>query len=248
MHNLQEAMTIEDMGRNVPRIYAALDNKHDEFQSHMIELEGKINDQPIAILIDLGASHSYLDPKIMERFHLPRSKLGKPWLMHLPTGEKRKINEMVKACPIEMNGMCTKADLNIIPLGSHDFLIGIDWLDGHHAVLDYYNKEFTCLDEEGNLRSVQGIPRDVTIKEVSTLQLKKSYKKGCQVFAVHMEEVPKDKVPSVEDCAIPKEFEDVFKEISGLPSKRDIDFSINMMPGATPISKNPYRMSMLELK
>jgi hypothetical protein len=43
----------------------------------MIEVEGKINDQPIAILIDLGASHSYIDPKMVERFHFPRRKLGK---------------------------------------------------------------------------------------------------------------------------------------------------------------------------
>jgi hypothetical protein len=41
------------------------------------------------------------------------------------------------------------------------------------------------LDEEGNLRTVQGIPRVVTIREVSALQLKKSYRKGCQVFAAH---------------------------------------------------------------
>jgi hypothetical protein len=74
--------------------------------------------------------------------------------------------------------------------------------------------------------------------------LKKSYRKGCQIFAVHLEEAPKDKVPSVEDCAILKEFEDVFKEILGLPPKRDTDFSINLMPGETPISKTPYRMSM----
>jgi hypothetical protein len=63
-----------------------------------------------------------------------------------------------------------------------------------------------------------------------------------------MEEAPKDKVPSVEDCAVMKEFEDVFKEILGFPRKRDIDFSINLMPGATLVSKTPYRMSMPELK
>jgi hypothetical protein len=45
------------MGRNVPRIYATLDNKQVEFQSHIINMEGMINDQPIAILIDLGAIH-----------------------------------------------------------------------------------------------------------------------------------------------------------------------------------------------
>jgi hypothetical protein len=49
----------------------------------------------------------------------------------------------------------------------------MDWLDQHHAVLNYYNKEFTCLDEEGNLSVVQGIQIVVTIREVSSLQLKK---------------------------------------------------------------------------
>jgi hypothetical protein len=36
---------------------------------------------------------------------------------------------------------------------------------------------------------------------------------------VHMEEAPKDKVPSIEDYAVLKEFEDVFREIPGLPPK-----------------------------
>ena len=45
--------------------------------------------------------------------------------------------------------------------------------------------------------------------------------------------------------------EDVFPdEIPGLPPKRDIDFTIELVPGAAPMSKTPYRMStpeMLEL-
>jgi hypothetical protein len=56
-----------------------------------------------------------------------------------------------------MNGLRTKVDLNIIPLGSYYCLIGMDWLDKHHVVIDKYNNKFTCLYEEGNLR-VQGIP------------------------------------------------------------------------------------------
>jgi hypothetical protein len=96
--------TVEDMGRSMPRIYASLDNKQVEFQSHMIEVEGKINDQPISILIDSGASHSYIDPKLVERFHLTRSKLGKSWLVQLAIGAKRRINEIVKDCPMDMNG------------------------------------------------------------------------------------------------------------------------------------------------
>jgi hypothetical protein len=88
----------------------------------------------------------------------------------------------------------------------------------------------------------------VIIKEISSLKLRKIYRKGCQVFAVHMEEAPMDKMSSVEDCIVLKEFEDIFKEIPSFPPKRDIDFSINMMSIVAPISKIPYRMSTLELK
>jgi hypothetical protein len=60
VHNVHQDETMEDMGRNVPRIYASLDNKQEEYQSHIIEVEGMINNQTIVILIDLGASHSYI--------------------------------------------------------------------------------------------------------------------------------------------------------------------------------------------
>jgi hypothetical protein len=158
------------MGLNVPRIYVSLDNKKVEFQSHMIEVEGKINNQTISISIDSGDSHSYIDPQVVERFHFPRRKLGKSWLVQLATVAKRKINEMVKACPMDMNGLSTTEDLNILSLGSYDCLIGMEWLDQHHAILDCYNKEFTCWDEEGSLRTVQGILMAVTVREISALQ------------------------------------------------------------------------------
>ena len=49
-----------------------------------------------------------------------------------------------------------------------------------------------------------------------------------------------------------QEFRDVFcDDVPGLPLKRDIDFTIDLVPGAAPVSKEPYRMStpeMLELK
>jgi hypothetical protein len=236
------------MGKNVPRIYAALDNQQAEYQSHMIEVEGMINNQTLAILIDSGASHSYIDPNMVESLKLPRRKHGKSWLVQLATGARRKVNEMVKSCLIDMNGLNTRAYLNILPLGSYDYLIGMDWLDPHHALLDCHNKAFTCLDEEGNQRKVQGIPRVVTIREISALQLKKCYRRGCQIFEAHMEETPEDKVPNLGDYVVLKEFEDVFKEVPRLPQMRDIDFSIDLMPKVAPVSKTPYRMSTVELK
>ena len=124
VHNVQQVETMEDIGRNVLRI-----NKKAEYQSHMIEVEGMINIQTIAILIDSGAIHSYIDPKMVESFHFPRRKNGKSWLAQLATGAKITVNEMVKSCLMDMNGLNTGEDLNIFPLGFYDCLIGMDWLD-----------------------------------------------------------------------------------------------------------------------
>ena len=124
----------------------------------------------------------------------------------------------------------------------------MDWLDQHHAILDCRNKAFTCLDEEGNRKTIQGIPRAIAIREISAMQLKKCYRKSCELFVDHVEEVAKDEVSNIEDHAVLKDFEYVFQEVPGLPPKRDIDFSVNLMAGATLVSKAPYRMSTLELK
>jgi hypothetical protein len=49
--------------------------------------------------------------------------------VQLATGTKRKVTELIKSYSIDMNGLGMKAELNVLPLGSYDCLIGMDWLD-----------------------------------------------------------------------------------------------------------------------
>jgi hypothetical protein len=79
------------------------------------------------------------------------------------------------------------------------------------------------------------------------MQLKKKFQEGMLDFAAHMKETVKDKVASIEDHPVLRDFEDAFREISGFPSKRDIELSIDLVPGAPSFSKAPYRMSTPEL-
>ena len=52
----------------------------------------------------------------------------------------------------------------------------------------------------------------------------------------------------MEDFVVLHEFRDVFvDEIPELPPRREIDFSIDLLPRSTPISKAPCRMSLSEL-
>jgi len=46
---------------------------------------------------------------------------------------------------------------------------------------------------------------------------------------------------------VAQEFMDVFlDEIHGLPPKREIEFAIDLIPGAGPVSISPYRMAPVE--
>ena len=61
----QEATTVNDIAWNIPTISAALENRQAEHQATMVEMEGKISHQSVTVLIDPGASLSYISPKIV---------------------------------------------------------------------------------------------------------------------------------------------------------------------------------------
>eukprot|EP00253_Pinus_taeda_P003695 PITA_03695 len=183
LSQIHEASTVGEVGCSVPRINAALEDRQVEYQPTMVEFEGKISDLTIAVLIDPGATLSYVSPKVVERCNLQYVKFKNPWLVELATGAKRRVIAKVNDCSFTIAGQPVMADLNVLPLGSYDILID-----------------------------------------------------------------SKDKTTTLDNMPIIREFTDVFlKEIPGLPPKRNIDFTIELVPGATLVSRAPYRMSVPEL-
>nr|GFD60351.1 putative reverse transcriptase domain-containing protein [Tanacetum cinerariifolium] len=71
---------------------------------------------------------------------------------------------------------------------------------------------------------------------------------GCKGFLATIHDTTSD-VPSIYDLPIVSEFPDVFlDELPGIPPVREVEFSIELIPGAEPISKAPCRMAPIELK
>ena len=155
----------------------------------MVEIEGKILNTSISILIDPGAYQSYVTPKTVDLCKLGKVKHDKSWPVQLATGTKQKVLEIVKECEVNLNGFLTKVNLNILPLGSYDILIGMDWLEQHHVTLDCLHKSILCTDSQWNQVKVQGIPKKVSLRQISALQAKKCVRKGCKLFAVDIRDV-----------------------------------------------------------
>ena len=133
--------------RAIPRIYAALEDFQADHQSTVVEFAGKIIKQYVSILIDPSSTHSYITPKVVEICDFKKVKHNKSWLVQLANGTKRRVSEVVEKCPLVINGLSTLVDMNVLPLGSYYVLIGMDWLEAHRVKLDYYNKNFECMDE-----------------------------------------------------------------------------------------------------
>ena len=70
-------MTVGELVRTMPRINATLENRLDEYQTSMVEVEGMLNHIPISILIDPGASLSYVSPSLVKKSKLLVEKFEK---------------------------------------------------------------------------------------------------------------------------------------------------------------------------
>ncbi|XP_068319575.1 uncharacterized protein [Pyrus communis] len=83
---------------------------------------------------------------------------------------------------------------------------------------------------------------------ISAMRAKRLLLKGCQGYLAHV--VLNDAAPSgVEDVRVVRHFLDVFPEdLPGLPPDRDVEFTIDLLPGTNPISLTPYRMAPAELR
>ena len=80
-YNIQEAETVGQVARAVPRIYAALEDRQEDHQSTVVELAGKIVEQSVSILIDPGSTHSYITPRVVDIFYFKKVKHRKSWLV-----------------------------------------------------------------------------------------------------------------------------------------------------------------------
>jgi hypothetical protein len=192
---------------------------------------------------------SYITPDVVESNKLKKLKHTKSWLVQLATGTKRKVVDFISNLEFSLDGQNIRTNLNILPLGSYDMIIGMDLLEQHKAVLDCYTKILSYKNNFGTIRKTQGIPKHVSVRQVSAMQLKKCIRKGCQVYTIQVTNLlEKEENPKLEDFVVLREFRDMFvDEIPELPPKTEIDFSIDLLLGSAPISKAPYQMSLPEL-
>ena len=69
----------------------------------MVEMEGKIANQSVTVLIDPGASLSYISPQVVEKCNLKTEKFQQSWLVQLASGTKKKVTDRLPQTTIKLN-------------------------------------------------------------------------------------------------------------------------------------------------
>ncbi|GJR90019.1 putative reverse transcriptase domain-containing protein [Tanacetum coccineum] len=140
-------------------------------------------------------------------------------------------------------------------LGSFDAIIGMDWLAKYQAVIvcaekivriPWRNKTL-IIHGDG---STQGNVTRLNI--ISCTKMQKYMEKGFPIFLAHVtakEVEDKSKKKRLEDVPIVQDFPEVFPEdLPGLPPTRQVEFQIDLVPGAAPVARAPYRLAPSEMK
>ncbi|XP_054822826.1 uncharacterized protein LOC129321105 [Prosopis cineraria] len=149
-----------------------------------------------------------------------------------------------KAClnvEVRFENYLTTLNLIQIPMKRLDMIIGMDWLMVNNTTLDCARKTV--------LLSVHTALANIPSKSkfLLVVQAEKLMQQGCMAYMVFfsMHGVYNG---SIDKIGVVNEFSKVFmNDMSGLPPEREVEFTINLVPGTEAISKVPYRMSPTEL-
>ncbi|GJV13685.1 putative reverse transcriptase domain-containing protein [Tanacetum coccineum] len=143
----------------------------------------------------------------------------------------------------------------LIELGSFDVIVSMDWLRRCHAVIvcdeklvqvPYGNETLTfCGNKSSN-------GRESRLTVISCSKAQEYMAKGCQVFLAQIsakKEEDKSEGKQIKDVPIVRDFPEVFPEdLPGLPPARPVEFQIDLIPGAAPVARAPYRLAPSEMK
>jgi hypothetical protein len=151
--------------------------------------------------------------------------------VEMASGAKHKVGGKVIGCTLNLGDFVTRANLYIMILGSYDVIIGMDWLESHEVILNCKMKWWSLVDDEGQRHVIVGRNQGVSLRFISSLQLRKSMCKGCKIHVI-LALNEKGVAEGLDHLPVVREFVDIFsEELPGMPPERELEFSIELKLG-----------------
>nr|GEV79322.1 putative reverse transcriptase domain, aspartic peptidase domain protein [Tanacetum cinerariifolium] len=191
--------------------------------------------------------HSIMDPscdflrlralypwKFILKFHLHAYRA---LLISTPLENVLAISLEFRSCPLRVGDNIRFAKLLYLGMSDFDIILGMDWLTQHRTTIDCHTKRVIL----GNLNNPEfiylGFRPGKPIKIISALKAQTLISHVCEELLAYIKDTLLDG-PFLVGHPVARNFLNVFpNELPGLPPEREVEFTIELIPGAQPISK-----------
>lgn len=191
-------------------------------------------------IIDTGASHSFISLDCAKSLGLELSSIIGSKVIEVPGKSPVTTSLVCLNYPLIIFGRSFRMNLFCLPLDQLDVILGMNWLEFNHVCINCYYKTVSFMkieEEEDMLVSVKQM-RGFLKEEALVFVMFDSMNVGGKLTIIDL--------PGV--CVCVCDFLEVFPDdINDLSPEHKIEFVIDLVPGTSSVSIDPYRMSASEL-
>nr|GFC40678.1 putative reverse transcriptase domain-containing protein [Tanacetum cinerariifolium] len=172
----------------------------------------------VFVLFDTVATHSVISSASASRVTMTPTLLDQVLCISTPIQDTVRITHVYRNLTLQFDDKIHA--INALPLDmcEFDIILGMDWLTEHHATIDCHSYQVIFGDIHAPEFIYHGSLLGKSMQIISALQARTLLSHGCE------------------------------DELPGIPLVHEVEFNIELIPGAEPISKAPYRMAPIELK
>ncbi|GJZ81813.1 putative reverse transcriptase domain-containing protein [Tanacetum coccineum] len=187
-----------------------------------------LNNCYASMLFNLGADRSFVSTTFSALLDVAPTTLDTSYAVELANGRISKTNIVLRGCTLRLLGHPFDIDLMPVELGSFDVIIGMDWLAKYHALI-VCDEKVVRIPYGNEVLIIRG---DNCDSEITSKKAK-----------------DKSEERRLEDVPIVREFPEVFPEdLPGLPPARQVEFQIDLVPGAAPVARALYQLAPAEMQ
>ncbi|GJQ99067.1 putative reverse transcriptase domain-containing protein [Tanacetum coccineum] len=189
-----------------------------------------LNNRYASVLFDTSADRSFVSTAFSSQIAITPTALDHYYDVELADGRIIGLNTILRGCTLNILNHPFNINLMPIELGSFDAIIGMDWLVKYQAIIVCAEK-IVCIPWGNETLIVHGDGsnqgHEARLHIISYSKTQEYMLKGCPVFLAH--------VTTKED-------------LPGLPPTRQVEFQIDLIPGAAPVARAPYRLAPSKMK
>ncbi|XP_073041872.1 uncharacterized protein [Primulina eburnea] len=241
---------MQGAGSPQAQVYALTREQAEEAREEMIAGKCYLCSYPAYILVDIGASHTFISKRFAVEHHMRSSPLSMPLSVSTPSGVDISVVSMISDGIISYEGYELRSDMIILEMIDFDCIMGINVLRRYCATVYGYQRVVYFYTDEKERWTFYGKGSRPRVRLVSAIRMSRLLEHGHEGYFIYVVDVTeKKKEVGIEEIPVVADFAAVFPdEIPGFPPAREVEFGIELMQGTSPISRTPYRMAPVDLR